>query len=449
LRSEGLVAPTDQPDAPLPGLRDAVRSGAGSLFVARVVSGGGTLVLFVGIARLLPLEAVGVFALAWSVSYILATATELGYGMFAIREVAQRPDRLGRIIGGLLPVRVALLVPAVGVAAGLAIGIGRPETAPVLALATVAATVGQLSQTGRDFLIPMRRIGLASLLSIGENLLRLGVGILIAVATGSVMAVYLGTLLVCAASAGLTFLLVWQVGRPVSVANGVREWRTTLRGSAGFAVFVTVTAVYFHAHTAVAGALLPISAVALLQAPLRLFFAVEYLPEAVARWAYPDLARRALGSGRDFSELVARAAGGLVLVGIGVAGVLLVGAPLIVPAVFGPDFADASLLLQIMAVGIPARYASHLYGTALSAGGDQSSRAWLAGGVTAATLVLEVVLVSLAGLTGAAASLALSAVVLSVGYVGAARRSWSSPPALWPLASALGFGLVASLILWQ
>lgn len=410
------------------------------------MSGVATLALFAGLARLLSIADVGLFSAAWSFAYIVGTVTEAGYGMLAIRDVAQSPVVMPRYVGALVAIRLLLLPPALII--GVALGVLLFGTAAMLAivLATVSSYLQLAAQTGRDFLIPSGRFALAAALGIAESVLRAACVLLAAGLTRSVVVVFLVAAAVHAFSTIATFAIVTYRIRWSEVWLGFRSWRKVGASMLTFGVFMTITALYFHVHAVLASVLLPLSAVATLQVALRLFFAAEYLPEAVARWAYPSLSRAVTSDEAKFASLASALGGSLVLVGTVIAAFLAFVAPTVVPLLFGTEYRNAVPIVQVLAVGIPLRFAAHAYGTSLSAGGRQGPRVLMAAAAMAVTIATEISLIGVYGAIGAAASVGLGAAVLVAGYFVSLRRQWASASALPP---AVAFVAAAGLGMWM
>lgn len=426
-----------------------VLRGAGPLLLARITSGVATVGMFAGVARVLSVEDVGLFAVAWSTAYILGSIAEGGYGMVVIREVSQRPREVGRYLGALIPIRSVVLLPTV--LGGALIGwvvLGADE-APVVGLAALAAYLQLTAQTGRDFLIPGGAFGTVATLAIAENVVRVLTVVWAAASTGSVLMAFAAAAATHAASAAATFVVIHRRLRPRAVVAGIDAWRTVARSTLSFSLFITLTALYLHVHSVVASALLSLASAAMVQIALRLFFSAEYLPEAVARWAYPHLSRDATVPGARFPTLATAVAGRLVLLGVGVAVLLMVAAPWIVPALFGREYVDAVALVQLAAIAIPLRFASHAYGTSLSAGGRQVPRVTVAALAISITVVCEVILAELIGVRGIMLSLALGSAVLVIGYWVALRRSWHDSISAAPILVALGSSAaIGTALLW-
>jgi O-antigen/teichoic acid export membrane protein len=105
--------------------------------------------------------------------------------------------------------------------------------------------------------------------------------------------------------------------------------------------------------------------------------------------------------------------------GMGLACALLVAAASqwLVPLLFGPRYGDAVEVLNILAVGIPVRFVQHSYGSALFAREHIGRKIRLMGCAAVASVVLNLLLTPLLGLSGAAWSAVLSETVLLLLYM--------------------------------
>jgi O-antigen/teichoic acid export membrane protein len=197
----------------------------------------------------------------------------------------------------------------------------------------------------------------------------------------------------------------------------------------------------------IVSALLPLAVVATFQVAMRIMVATEYVPEAAWRWAYPHLSRSS-GNVSDLGSQTTRLAVVLLSLGLCVALALIVLSPWLIPLLFGSTYATAVLPMQLMASAIPLRYGAHVYGTALSAAGLQGVRTRLFLSAVLIGVVLEVALVSVAGLNGAPIAVFASSSLLLAAYFGSARRAWGThldvrPPAMtWIVAVATLLGVV-------
>lgn len=424
-------------------------TGVGSLLIARVVVGMATLGLFAFLARTLTPDELGLFGLAWSVSYLFAAITEGGYGMLVVREVARAPALAGRYLGAFLPIRLAVAVAILVGAAGLSVSLGWDSPAVVFLMAATAANLQVVSGVPRDFLIGTDRAKWAALHAIVETILRTVAIIVAAVVTHSVVVIFAVAALFHAAWILVSMPVVWRLLRPVGIIAGARSWRAFLRESLPFGAFTILGAVFAQMDVVVVSALLPLAAVATLQLAIRILATTDYVPEAAWRWAYPRLSRSANRSTPAFTQQMTRLA--IVLMGLGVfAGVLLLLiAPWLIPFVFGSQYTTAVLPMQLMAAAIPLRFGAHVYGTALSAAGLQWLRARLFFLVIVLAIVAEAILIVSVGMIGAAIGIIASSAVLLLVYFGAARRAWGPGVDARPIAAVVAIVATSAIVVAQ
>ncbi|MGQ4275383.1 lipopolysaccharide biosynthesis protein [Terrihabitans sp. B22-R8] len=101
-------------------------------------------------------------------------------------------------------------------------------------------------------------------------------------------------------------------------------------------------------------------------------------------------------------------------------GLLVLGQPLL--WLFGPDFTTVFYLLPIMAAGLLARAAAGPVEPLLAMAGEERATAWTAGGALLLNLVLNLALIPLWGLAGAALATSLALAAQAVAMTGLAHR---------------------------
>src|SRR5262245_19150593 len=79
---------------------------------AEVLAKGGSLLVTIAAGRALGRDTYGTFALAWATGWLLATASDLGLHLTAVRETVQTDDPEGRVASGAIAAKLVLTVPA-------------------------------------------------------------------------------------------------------------------------------------------------------------------------------------------------------------------------------------------------------------------------------------------------------------------------------------------------
>jgi O-antigen/teichoic acid export membrane protein len=401
--------------------RGAVR-GAGSLLVARTTVGISTLILFALLARLLDREEFGVFGIAWSVSYVVAAFVEGGFGMLATRTIAADRAAAGLFFGSFVPLRVALSVVLLAIAlAGYSI-LGPADPVVVVLTATAAANLQVVSGAARDFMLAIHRNEWVAAHTILETLFRTGVILVTASVTRQVADMFFAVAIFHALWTAGGWALAWRSIAPVGIIAGMRAWRPVLVSSLPFGAIVYITAIYYNMDILIASALVPLTALPVIQIAVRILAASDYAPEAAWRWALPRLSQSANDHPQITSQTT-RLAWALVILGCAVGGLMLIGAGLIVPIVFGSRYSGATEFVQIVAIAVPMRYAAHAYGTTLLAVGRERVRLLALALVIASGAIVEFALIAGFGVLGAAIGIVLISCALTLAYWIALRRS--------------------------
>jgi O-antigen/teichoic acid export membrane protein len=394
------------------------------LLAARVIVGVATLAVFALLARTLNTDDFGLFGLAWSVSYLFAAIVEGGFGLLVIREVARDPAEAGYYLGAFLPLRLLLAVGTLIVATAMSAYLGWNGPGVVLLMSAAAANLQVVSGVPRDFLIATDRAEWAAGHAILETILRTAVMVAMAGLTHSVAAIFAAAAVFHVGWSLACLPVFWRVVAPKRVRLGVRSWGTVLASSLPYGALIVLGALSAQLDIVIVSALLPLAAVATLQVAVRILAATDYAPEAAWRWAYPRLSRSANADVSVFLRQVASL--GTVLMGLGlvIALILFVVAPWLIPLAFGDGYRDSILPMQIIAAAIPLRYGAHVYGTALSAAGQQALRSRILLTVIVVTVVVESFLILGFGVVGSAIAIVIASASLLAAYFGAARRTW-------------------------
>ena len=420
--------------------------GVGALFAARALVGVSTLVVFALMARILTQTDFGLFALAYSLSYLFAAVLEGGHGLLVVRDLAQRPREAGRYLGALILLRLLVGGPLLVITLGGVLAFGDSPAALLLVLALVAH-LQVFAGLPREVLIAGDRISLAAAHSIAETVLRTAALLAAAAAFGSVLAAFVAAAVIHAAWAAAGLVLLWRTMDLKDFAAGAGEWRTILRRSLPFGAFIVLAAAYSQVDVVIVSLLMPLSAVGVFLAAFRILIAADYLPEAAWRWSYPRLSRAAMAGPSELAIQITTLSRALVFAGIGTGTLIFLVAPQLIPGLYGDRFATAVLPMQVLALTIPIRFVAHAYGAGLSAAGVQRRRSQILLAVIIISGAVQFILVSIFGLIGATAGVAISAAVLVGLYVAVARRIPQMHLGLSPVALAAAFAVGGASLL--
>jgi O-antigen/teichoic acid export membrane protein len=409
------------------------------------------LVFYVVLARTVGKSDFGVFTLAISVVVVIEI---LGSGMdfIVIRGVAQRQEDVHHLFWNSLLVKVAvgLLGAGLGLGLGLIAGFGATTMATIaliaaakivdLAAGTIAATLRGIEQmVPVAFSLALQRISAAVLGCVA--LLVLGVGV-----------VGVGLVYLLASVLALASLLVSIARREIRprVDASLSAAQRLFIESIPLGISFFFVAILARADTVILSLFESTAVVGLYGAAYRLFEGTFFVTAAFGLAIFPVLSRL----DRDSTPPLARAyelackAVVAVLTPVGAAMVLF--APTIVTGVFGDSFGGAATATRFLGVAAAFYGPFAISGGTLAARGRPKPLAWMVGIAMVVNIALNLALIPVWSLDGAAAAMALTQVTLTGGIMALTIKEVGRI-SLWrvflgPIAGSAGMCAVAVLL---
>jgi O-antigen/teichoic acid export membrane protein len=424
---------------------------AAFLFAARVVSAGTTLILLSLLGHLRGGEELGLVATGLAVGALLAAITDAGTASLLVREGARDARQIGHILGALVLWRIAVLAVAT---AALWIGLillVPPFRAPVVLFVALGLAVQQFAELTRAVFIALQKMGVSSLHSAVENLTWLTVtGVLIAVGV-DLRVVFLAAAGVMVASTVLGFALIAALTEVRVTTAGPREWVRLAIKAGPFAAFVIIGVAYSRVDILLVGALVPANSlitVGAYFAAARLLTALEYLPDAVGRALFPQLAR-AYQEGADAVRAVLQpAVAFLLLVALPIPVAIAFAGPQLMTFLFGQDVATLNWIIVPLAVVLPLRFLGYLFGLTLTSSDAQGRRALAAASALVVVVVIDGVLLPAMGVPGAVVGFISASTLVFLLYAGSVIRAvgWLELPRVAVVAGiATAVGALAGI----
>lgn len=364
-------------------------AGKGSLFL---------ITLFA--ARRLSERAFGVFALASTLGWMLAVATDVGIQLHVARAVARSPWSAHDVLRRWLPVRAGLSIAAVVAAAiGVRIAPGGDRTAVFLLV--VAYVLSGLIEFLYYYYRGLERSDLESSLTLGHRLTLLVAAIAVLawrpdleLLATAMLVPTAGTLVV-----GLAIAFRLRAPRPPRVAGmidrrpvAIEFSRDVLPIGAG----IVLSAMYFRVDLFLIGLWNGAADAGLYNVAFRLVEALRLFPAAVLAVTLPVLVRAG-----DHGPLL-RVAGGVTLFGLAVTIAGWTAAGWLIPLLYGVRYADAVPAFRVLMWCFPLLSLNYALTHQLI--GWHGQRAYVATCAAAlvANLALNARLIPAWGITGAA-----------------------------------------------
>lgn len=388
-------------------------------------------VLLVVAGRLLGDQEYGKFSFALALAMIFETVMDFGLKEITTRKVARDRTVAQSLLAQMFGLKLAL---ALGAAIGLVVTANLLSPEPDVRLACyllgTASILRSYLLTIRYALQGIERFGLDGLAVVIDRslLLVLGIG---ALANGFGM---VGLTVAFVGARVISLIAAWalvagQIGafRP---AFDRARWLALQRQALPFGAFIIVLHLYSYADTIMLYVIRGDGETGLYNAAYRVYEGLANVGQVLQTVLIPRLSRHYVANRAAYGRLARRGllAAGLLAPATAAAGLLL--GERAVVLLFGPAYASAGQVLQLLSIGfVVVLPLCALYAVALSAGaGAWLLRTAVAGCV--ANVALNLVLIPRFGMHGAAAATvageALSVAVLAGGL----RRH------IWPLAHA-------------
>jgi O-antigen/teichoic acid export membrane protein len=378
-----------------------------------VLAKGAGFAAVIVLARLLAPADFGSYTLALSVVALVAVAIELGTSGYLVREGAQRPQDLGKILGHVLVVRGSLGVAAIALAWPLARSLGADgPTTRLIVLFSAATTLRLIGGAMLSALQALERLDEVARLQAASALLQ-GAGLAVGAALGRGLGPLGWAMLISAVPVPLwayARLRRHWGGRVRFTASGMPG---TLRTALAFGLSAGLGTTLTYLDSVMIHAMRGPVDTAMYGAAYRVLIALGIIPII-----YADALTRAISSlaARDrvaMASVYRRAVGHLVALAVPVAvGGGLLAEPLL-RAAFGEAYAGAAPALTVLLASVVLAFPGWVAVTTAYAVGRERRVALILAIAVAGNAIANVFMIPRFGIAGAAgATFAAEAVIL-------------------------------------
>jgi PST family polysaccharide transporter len=405
------------------------------------------LVITVVAARRLNPDPFAIMAFAMATGWLLGVATDAGLSMYLARETARDPRRSRQFVLEIVTLRggLAFVVATIAVLAtpSLVPGHWRMQ----FMLVVMAQLCGAILETIAHYFRGLQRSEIESAIHAAYRLtmLVLSLGVLwwwrrldylaVAMLVPGVIAIVVSIAVAMRLTVGLTP----DATERAEETRGGLTARKFFRDVFPLGAAMLISALYFRIDVYFIQQWHGFQPVGGYNAAFRLVEALRLLPAAVMAVTFPLLVQA-----RD-TDLVRRIGGKLAIAGGALALVCAIGAPLIIPLVYGGRYEYAVPAFAVLSLALPLFFLN--YALTHQVIGWEGHRAYL-GIVTialAGNVVANIMLVPARGIVGAAIATVLTEIVVTVGclFVLRARRALAGGDALGGGDKPLGLSIGA------
>lgn len=319
--------------------------------VERVVSVGLGLATVAVLTRLLGVEGFGTYSTIIVLLQFAASLIDFGLGLTLSQLIAERDADRPKILGTIIPLRIATSCLAFAIAAIFAAAMPYPNIVPLGVLAAAGAFIGlQLTQLLAGYFRAELAIGIVAIAEVAQRAVYLGILVWLALHTASAtLPAILWSATVTQLLAAIALVVALRSRVPLRWQFDLAMAKTILCRNLPLSLSMLATLFYFKADTIILSLYRSASEVGLYSAPYRLLevlvnlphlFLSLVLPLATAAWEARDTEKLKTLWQWSFTMTTLLTLPMLV-------GGLLLAQPLIV-TVAGADFAASAALLQIL-----------------------------------------------------------------------------------------------------
>lgn len=340
-------------DTPLAGPA-AIRGGAlraVGYLVGVVLSVGSAALLF----RHLGVADSGRYVTVLSLVTIAGGLSDLGLTAIAIREIAVRDAGVrDRFIRNLLGLRTALTLAGVVGMVFFTVAAGYPSVMVAgTALGGIGLVILNLQGTFAAGLTVQLRLGWVTMAELMRQVVTV-VGIALLVVAGASLLPFLALPIPAALAALLLTVTLVRSEMPLRPAFEVAEWRSLLREILPFAAATMLGILYFRVAIVLLSLISTPEETGYFSASFRMIEVLVAIPQILVSGAFPIFARAARDDPARLAYGVQRTFEASLVVGV-LAGLLLIlGAPVAIDVVAGPDFEPSIEILRIQAIALVA-----------------------------------------------------------------------------------------------
>lgn len=417
---------------------------AGAIAVARILSSAALFGWQLVLGRMLGESEFGVYGTVGALISIGAVITGFGLSLIVIRDVARRPHEAGRYLMAALVLHTGLAAAAWLAMNGLALGYSA-EIRALAAVALVALFTDILGTVAFDQLIAKERMVSTSAVEVGNVLARIAAGVLVLSLGGGLMGVYVITILTSLGRAAALWGLMLRAGvRP--------RWpferaiaRPLFINALPLALGGIVNIAYIQADKLMSTGLLGEAQTGFLTAASVIVAGVvEILSTTILTALFPLMSRLYVPGGdpEAFYFMVRKLAFFTLLIGLPVALTFTVFAEAITVPLFGENFRPSAQVLSVLIWYAALTMVVNVFSQALMVQNRQRRYVSLRVGGLAVKLALNLALMPVAGVTGAAAASVIAESGVLAGVSSGFPLGWRQ---LLPRLLRVGLAALASL----
>ncbi|MFH1590456.1 MAG: flippase [archaeon] len=426
-------------------------------FIANILDRVIGFVIILLIARFLGDEGLGVYSFAFAFVELFSLFIDFGSDTLTHKEVARKHSAAKDMIGAIVSMRVVLGTLFIVVLPVIVFLVTRDDTAKVwiVLLAGLALLFDRLKYSFTAVFVAFEKVELMAVVDLSERVLALVLGValmpffgIVGLLTGFALS-YLIALLIAFFITERRFVrFAWNFR--------IKEWLAIISRGWPYWFSILFAFIYFRLDTIMLSYFDSFEVVGWYNAAYSLVFALSFIPQAVVIGTFPVMSRyHQEGKSRKLLENLYRRSFRYLLIialPVGIGATML--ASRILDFIYGDQFANAAVALQILIWAEVFVFLNYMMGFLMNSTDNQKKFTFITGSCAVLNIVLNFILIPIYSYVGAAIATVVTYFINFLLLDFFNRRAGFSPGLLRALprpilASAVLFGVVWLTTAWH
>lgn len=398
------------------------------------------------VARYLGAEKYGILSFALSFAAISSIFLNLGFGILTTREVSRNKELGGKFIGNFVLIKLILSLIVFASVAGAVKFLNYPEqTSRIIYLIFFSAIIGSYSSLFQSIFQAFQKMEYISIGQILNNIMMFFGALLLISNDFDITGFALLYLIVSLIIFGYNYIFsTWKFVTPTYAIN-LNFCKNIVKDALPFCLTIIISVLFFHIDILMLTEIKGNEATGLYNSACVIIISIISLAEVFVYAIFPVASKYFISSQNSLEFLLEKSSKYLCIAAFPSSVGIILLAPKIILLIYGAEFAEAAIVLQVLGLYLPLRFISHSTGWTLAAINKEPLRTVSAGLSICLNIILNIILIPKLGMVGAGIATVISQIILFSLYFYFTARFFYKLPLhkimVKPLISSLVMGM--------
>lgn len=384
-----------------------------ALGISQIITAALGVVLFIFIARFLGDVEFGKLSFAQSFTGILVIFADVGMSSFTIREVARDRNLAPQYISNIAIIKMLLSGMTFALMALIINLMNYPEdTTFIVYLFGFSAILNSFSMFFRSIFKAFERMEYEAYLNIICSAIKTSTGLLLLFSGYGIIEVAYAFVFAGIINLFLSLVVTLKRFAKPTVKIDLELWKHLLSGALPFCMTLVVGMLYLRIDVVMLSAMKGDAAVGWYNAACTIVYGLVFIPTILSSAVFPVMSRLFTSSTDALKVMIEKFAKYSFITALPILIILIVLADEFITIIYGNEFINSIITLQILSVYLSMRFVNHATGFTLSSTNKEHLRAFSAAIAAGSNIILNLFLIPEYSYVGAAVATVLTEVVL-------------------------------------